>query len=66
MKERIHNFNAGPAALPLSVLEEIQAGFLNFKGSGMSIAEVSHQTKSAKSGTLVTKQETHSISRIMM
>ncbi len=45
MKGRIHNFNAGPAALPLSVLEEIQAGFLNFKGSGMSIAEVSHRSK---------------------
>ncbi len=45
MKERIHNFNAGPAALPLSVLEEIQTGFLNFKGSGMSIAEVSHRSK---------------------
>ncbi len=45
MKERIHNFNAGPAALPLSVLEEIQTGFLNFKGSGMSIAEASHRSK---------------------
>ena len=45
MKGRIHNFNAGPAALPLSVLEEIQTGFLNFKGSGMSIAEVSHRSK---------------------
>ena len=45
MKGRIHNFNAGPAALPLPVLEEIQTGFLNFKGSGMSIAEVSHRSK---------------------
>ena len=45
MKERVYNFNAGPAALPLSVLEEIQAEFLNFKGSGMSIAEVSHRSK---------------------
>jgi phosphoserine aminotransferase len=45
MKGRIHNFNAGPAALPLSVLEEIQTGFLNFKESGMSIAEVSHRSK---------------------
>ncbi|UCH23923.1 MAG: 3-phosphoserine/phosphohydroxythreonine transaminase [Deltaproteobacteria bacterium] len=42
---RIHNFNAGPAALPLSVLEEIQESFLNFKGSGMSITEISHRSK---------------------
>jgi phosphoserine aminotransferase len=44
MHERIHNFNAGPAALPLAVLEEIQATFLNFNGSGMSITEVSHRS----------------------
>ncbi|MBU8848363.1 MAG: 3-phosphoserine/phosphohydroxythreonine transaminase [Desulfobacterales bacterium] len=44
MTERIFNFNAGPAALPLQVLEEIQASFLNFKQSGMSITEVSHRS----------------------
>jgi len=43
--DRIYNFNAGPAALPLSVLEEIKEAFLNFKGSGMSITEVSHRSK---------------------
>ena len=42
---RIYNFNAGPAALPLSVLEEIQDSFINFNGSGMSITEVSHRSK---------------------
>ncbi|MGD9974472.1 MAG: 3-phosphoserine/phosphohydroxythreonine transaminase [Desulfatirhabdiaceae bacterium] len=42
---RIHNFNAGPAALPLPVLEEIQESFLNFKNSGMSITEISHRSK---------------------
>ena len=45
MGKRIHNFNAGPAALPLPVLEEIQAELLDFKGSGMSILEVSHRSK---------------------
>lgn len=44
MGRRVHNFNAGPAALPLPVLEEIQAEFLDFKGSGMSITEVSHRS----------------------
>ncbi|VEN75084.1 Phosphoserine aminotransferase [Candidatus Desulfarcum epimagneticum] len=44
-QNRIHNFNAGPAALPLPVLEEIQASLTDFKGSGMSIMEVSHRSK---------------------
>ena len=43
--DRIHNFNAGPAALPLPVLEEIQESFLNFAGSGMSVTEISHRSK---------------------
>lgn len=43
--QRIYNFNAGPAALPLPVLEEIKESFLNFKNSGMSIIEVSHRSK---------------------
>jgi phosphoserine aminotransferase len=43
MEERVHNFNAGPAALPLEVLEEIRNSFLNFKGTGMSIIETSHR-----------------------
>ncbi len=42
---RIHNFNPGPAALPLPVLEEIRESFLNYKGTGMSIVEMSHRSK---------------------
>jgi phosphoserine aminotransferase len=46
MKEnRIYNFNAGPAALPFEVLEEIKDSFLNYAGSGMSITEISHRSK---------------------
>lgn len=41
---RIHNFNPGPAALPLQVLEEIQASFLDFQGTGMSVTEISHRS----------------------
>jgi len=45
MKEnRIYNFNAGPAALPLEVLEEIKDSFLDFGGSGMSVTEISHRS----------------------
>jgi phosphoserine aminotransferase len=42
---RIYNFNPGPAALPLPVLEEIRDSFLNFAGSGMSVTEISHRSK---------------------
>jgi phosphoserine aminotransferase len=43
--DRIHNFNAGPAALPLSVLLQVQNEMLNFRNSGMSIMEHSHRGK---------------------
>jgi len=45
MTKRVYNFNPGPAALPLPVLEQVQAEFLNFKGTGMSVTEVSHRAK---------------------
>jgi len=43
--QRIYNFNPGPAALPLEVLEEIQAEFTNYKGCGMSVVEISHRSR---------------------
>ncbi len=42
---RIFNFNAGPAALPLKVLEQVKAETLDFRGTGMSILEISHRSK---------------------
>ncbi|MCE5332966.1 MAG: 3-phosphoserine/phosphohydroxythreonine transaminase [Desulfobacteraceae bacterium] len=45
MTQRIYNFNAGPAALPLPVLEEIKQEMLDFAGTGMSILEISHRSK---------------------
>ncbi len=46
MKEgRIYNFNPGPAALPLPVLEEAQKDLLNYKGEGISVLEMSHRSK---------------------
>ena len=41
----VHNFNAGPAALPRPVLERVQSELLDFKGSGMSVMELSHRSK---------------------
>jgi len=40
---RVHNFSAGPAALPLEVLETIRKDLPDWLGSGMSVMEVSHR-----------------------
>jgi len=45
LKNRIFNFNAGPATLPLEVLMEAQAELLNYQQTGMSILETSHRSK---------------------
>ena len=45
MAFRAHNFNAGPAALPLEVLEKAQSELTNFADSGMSVIEMSHRGK---------------------
>ena len=44
MGNRVYNFNAGPSAMPLPVLEEIQKEFLDFNHTGMSIVEISHRS----------------------
>ena len=41
---RVHNFCAGPSTLPASVLEEVQAELLDFRGTGMSVIEMSHRS----------------------
>ena len=42
---RVHNFSAGPAALPLDVLETIRNDLPDWLGTGMSVMEVSHRGK---------------------
>ena len=42
---RIHNFSAGPCTLPLEVLEQAQAELTDFRGTGMSVMEMSHRSK---------------------
>src|SRR5262245_26763433 len=42
---RVYNFSAGPAVLPVSVLEDIQRDLLALPGVGMSILEISHRSK---------------------
>lgn len=43
--QRIFNFSAGPATLPLPVLHQVQEELVNFRGQGMSLMEMSHRSK---------------------
>jgi phosphoserine aminotransferase len=43
--DRVFNFSAGPAALPLEVLQQAQAELVNWHNSGMSVTEMSHRGK---------------------
>ena len=45
MNNRVINFNAGPAALPLAVLEEVRDDLISYKGEGLSVMEMSHRSK---------------------
>ncbi|MCD6248917.1 MAG: 3-phosphoserine/phosphohydroxythreonine transaminase [candidate division Zixibacteria bacterium] len=44
MAHRIFNFNAGPSTLPLDVLKIIQEELLDYRGTGMSVMEISHRS----------------------
>ncbi|KAF5735894.1 phosphoserine aminotransferase 1 chloroplastic-like [Tripterygium wilfordii] len=46
---RVFNFAAGPANLPLNVLKKAQSELINWRGSGMSVMEMSHRGKEFKS-----------------
>lgn len=46
---RVFNFSAGPAVLPLPVLEQAQKDLLNWNNSGMSVMEMSHRGKEFES-----------------
>ena len=45
MASRVYNFSAGPAILPLDVLKEAKEDFISYKGTGMSVMEMSHRSK---------------------
>ena len=42
---RVYNFSAGPAVLPEEVLKEAADEMLDYKGTGMSVMEMSHRSK---------------------
>ena len=43
--QRVYNFSAGPSMLPLPVLERAGSEITNYRGSGMSVMEMSHRSK---------------------
>jgi phosphoserine aminotransferase len=45
MSSRIFNFSAGPAVMPLPVLEQAQRELVSLPGVGMSVMEISHRSK---------------------
>ena len=47
--KRVYNFNPGPAALPYEVLQQAQLEMLDYKGTGMSVMEISHRSKEFES-----------------
>ncbi|RIA97087.1 pyridoxal phosphate-dependent transferase [Glomus cerebriforme] len=56
-RPRVYNFGAGPAALPLDVLEKAQREFLNYENTGMSVMEISHRSKTFEILLNNTKQD---------
>ena len=59
--KRIFNFNAGPAALPLPVLERIREELLDWRGSGMSVMEMSHRSPEYESRNAAAEQKLRSL-----
>ena len=45
MSDRVYNFSAGPSMLPLEALERAGKEITNYRGSGMSVMEMSHRSK---------------------
>lgn len=61
---RIYNFSAGPAVLPLPVLEEIQRDLIALPGAGMSILEISHRSVTFESILEQTESDIRSLANI--
>jgi phosphoserine aminotransferase len=59
--KRVFIFNAGPAALPLPVLERIREELLDWRGSGMSVMEMSHRSPEYESINAAAEQKLRSL-----
>jgi phosphoserine aminotransferase len=61
---RIYNFSAGPAVLPVPVLEEAQRDLVEFPGAGMSVMEMSHRSKAFESIIQTAEADIRSLARV--
>ena len=43
--DRVYNYNAGPSAIPVEVLEKVHEQWFNYQGAGMAVMEMSHRSK---------------------
>jgi phosphoserine aminotransferase len=62
--QRLHNFSAGPAILPLPVLEEAQRDLVSLPGVGMSILEISHRSKTFETILARTEQDLRTLGNV--
>src|SRR5688572_12674927 len=62
--QRIHNFSAGPAVLPVSVLEEAQRELVSLPGVGRSILAISHRSKTFEEILAKTEADVRSLGNI--
>ncbi len=62
--KRVFNFNAGPGALPLPVLERIREELLDWRGGGMSVMEMSHRSPEFESINAAANQKLRSLLEI--
>ncbi|MBQ9059283.1 MAG: 3-phosphoserine/phosphohydroxythreonine transaminase [Atopobiaceae bacterium] len=58
---RVHNFSAGPASMPLEVLEEAAAEFVEYGDAGMSVLEMSHRSSTYQAIIDQTEQSLRSL-----
>ncbi|BCJ94576.1 3-phosphoserine/phosphohydroxythreonine aminotransferase [Anaerocolumna cellulosilytica] len=61
---RIYNFSAGPAVLPEEVLKEAAEEMLDYKGTGMSVMEMSHRSKAYETIILEAEQDLRDLMNI--
>jgi phosphoserine aminotransferase len=62
--DRIFNFSAGPAVLPVSVLEEAQRDLVALPGVGMSVLEISHRSKTFEAILAKTEQDLRALGNV--
>jgi phosphoserine aminotransferase len=62
--ERIFNFSAGPAVLPVPVLEEAQRDLVALPGVGMSVLEISHRSKTFEAILAKTEQDLRALGKV--